>query len=107
MGYLPLIFKFFFYSILILETVSEVSNSVREDSSCVCQDQSLCAAIKVGPRQEVYGFSTNTENWKHWDFDKLTTISIFGKWDKELLCYAHSKVSKESSLYLSVAIRDH
>ena len=59
---------------------------------CVCEDKSLCKAIKVGPRQEVYGFSTQTENWKHWDWEKLTTVCLFGKWDEELLCHAHSKV---------------
>ena len=62
------------------------------EEACICADKSLCKAIDVGPRQEVYGFSTNTDNWKHWDWDKITTVSLFGKWDKELLCYAHSKV---------------
>ena len=60
-------------------------------SDCSCADKSLCKAINVGPRQEVYGFSTQTENWHQWDWNKLTTVSIFGKWDEDLLCHAHSK----------------
>eukprot|EP00794_Sanderia_malayensis_P016791 gene16791-18486_t len=61
------------------------------EDSCICKDKSLCAALKVGPRQEVYGFSTESSNWKHYDWEKITTISVFGKWDPEMLCYAHSK----------------
>ena len=63
-----------------------------DDPPCICKNKSLCAALTVGPRQEVYGFSTQTENWKHWDWNKLTTVSLFGKWDEELLCFAHEKV---------------
>lgn len=65
-------------------------------ATCICADKSLCKAIEVPPRQEVYGFSTNTQNWRHWDWDKLTTVSLFGNWDAELLCHAHSKACLET-----------
>ena len=78
------------------------------NENCLCQDKSLCQALDVGPRQEVYGFATDSaKNWKQYDWDKLTTIAVFGKWSEELLCYAHSKVcmysiNKLSSNQLSI-----
>ena len=68
------------------------NNKVSYDQ-CLCEDKALCKALQIPPRQEIYGFSTETSNWKQYDWDKLTTIAIFGTWDPELLCYAHSKVN--------------
>ncbi len=81
-----------FVLLLAIPVLPFEEGSGGQEDDCICEDKSLCEAIKVGPRQEVYGFSTDTSNWKNYDWDKITTISVFGKWDKELLCHAHAKV---------------
>jgi len=36
-------------------------------------------------------FDVGKEAWKSYDWSKITTVAAFGKYDPELLCFAHSK----------------
>ena len=36
-------------------------------------------------------FDVGKNAWKSYDWSKITTVAAFGKYDPELMCYAHSK----------------
>ncbi|XP_077978387.1 di-N-acetylchitobiase-like [Glandiceps talaboti] len=63
-------------------------------SNCPCSDPSWCKPVTRKPDKEVYAFSVNGNNWKHYDWSKVTTIVMFGYYDPDLMCYAHSKQVK-------------
>ncbi|KFW78925.1 Di-N-acetylchitobiase, partial [Manacus vitellinus] len=43
---------------------------------------------------QVFVFDVGKEAWKFYDWSKITTVAAFGKYDPELVCYAHSKGSR-------------
>lgn len=60
-------------------------------AACPCQDPRLCQPIAGTDRFEVFVFDVGKEAWKSYDWSKITTVAAFGKYDPELLCFAHSK----------------
>lgn len=36
-------------------------------------------------------FDVGQKTWKSYDWSQITTVAVFGKYDSELMCYAHSK----------------
>lgn len=36
-------------------------------------------------------FDVGGKTWKSYDWSQITTVALFGKYDSELMCYAHSK----------------
>ncbi|GAB5575215.1 di-N-acetylchitobiase isoform X1 [Prionailurus iriomotensis] len=57
---------------------------------CPCQDPALCQPIRHHPDFEVFVFDVGYKTWKFYDWSQITTVVIFGKYDSELMCYAHS-----------------
>ncbi|XP_070565593.1 di-N-acetylchitobiase-like [Ptychodera flava] len=73
-------------------------------STCPCADPKLCEPITRKPEREVYAFSVSPKTWKHYDWSKLTTVVMFGYYDAELMCFAHSQnVKVVFKGYISVA----
>lgn len=46
------------------------------------------------PLFQVFVFDVGKETWKSYDWSKITTVAAFGKYDPELMCYAHSRGSR-------------
>ncbi|KAH0618464.1 hypothetical protein JD844_017692 [Phrynosoma platyrhinos] len=42
----------------------------------------------------VFVFDVGGKTWKFYDWSQITTVAIFGQYDSELMCYAHSKGSR-------------
>lgn len=40
---------------------------------------------------QVFVFDVGGKEWKFYDWSHVTTIATFGKYDADLMCYAHSK----------------
>lgn len=59
---------------------------------CPCSNPDLCNPISSKPGKEYFLFTDTPKVWKHFDWSRVTTVAVFGDWDDELLCYAHSKV---------------
>lgn len=36
-------------------------------------------------------FDVGYNSWKFYDWSQITTVVIFGKYEPELMCYAHSR----------------
>ncbi|XP_066481208.1 di-N-acetylchitobiase-like [Tiliqua scincoides] len=62
--------------------------------ACPCQDPSLCNPISGSRDFEVFVFDVGGKTWKFYDWSQITTVATFGKYDPELMCYAHSKGSR-------------
>ncbi|XP_075040112.1 di-N-acetylchitobiase-like [Mixophyes fleayi] len=60
-------------------------------AACPCSDPALCEPIRDTRDFEVYVFYTRGSNWKNYDWTQVTTVALFGKYDPELMCFAHSK----------------
>nr|KAF6377669.1 chitobiase [Myotis myotis] len=60
-------------------------------ASCPCQDPALCQPIRNHSNFEVFVFDVGGKTWKSYDWSQITTVALFGKYDSELMCYAHSK----------------
>ncbi|XP_069497823.1 di-N-acetylchitobiase isoform X2 [Ambystoma mexicanum] len=58
---------------------------------CPCADPVLCKPITAVRDFEVYVFDVGGKNWKFYDWNQVTTVAAFGKYDPDLLCFAHSK----------------
>ena len=70
-----------------------ISIQLSHGVKCPCKDASLCKPLTIPTRKESFGFSTgSSSNYKLYDWSKLTTLAVFGKWSDEVLCFAHSKV---------------
>ena len=39
----------------------------------------------------MFVFDVGNKTWKFYDWSQITTVVIFGKYDPELMCYAHSR----------------
>ena len=83
----------FLLSVLVISL--QFSSRVGVLGSCPCKDAALCEPVKTPqPTVEVLGWSVSTGLWRHYDWEKVTTIGVFRAWDSdadEMLCYAHSK----------------
>ncbi|KAF6108121.1 chitobiase [Phyllostomus discolor] len=60
-------------------------------ANCPCQDPALCQPIRKHPNFEVFVFDVGGKTWKSYDWSQITTVALFGKYDSELMCYAHAK----------------
>ncbi|EDL82422.1 chitobiase, di-N-acetyl-, isoform CRA_a [Rattus norvegicus] len=58
---------------------------------CPCSEASLCRPIRHHRDFEVFVFDVGQKTWKSYDWSQITTVAVFGKYDSELMCYAHSK----------------
>ncbi|XP_078572274.1 di-N-acetylchitobiase-like [Branchiostoma floridae x Branchiostoma japonicum] len=58
---------------------------------CPCAQPELCQPVKTPPRKEIFVFAVKNDTWKHYDWDRVTTVVMFGFYSAELMCYAHSK----------------
>lgn len=38
----------------------------------------------------MFVFDVGSKTWKFYDWSQITTVVIFGEYDPELMCYAHS-----------------
>lgn len=36
-------------------------------------------------------FDVGQKTWKSYDWSLITTVAVFGNYDSELMCYAHSQ----------------
>ncbi|CAK6441290.1 unnamed protein product [Pipistrellus nathusii] len=60
-------------------------------ADCPCRDPALCQPVRRRPDSEVFVFDVGDKTWKSYDWSQITTVALFGKYDSELMCYAHSK----------------
>ncbi|XP_010345305.1 di-N-acetylchitobiase isoform X4 [Saimiri boliviensis] len=60
-------------------------------TDCPCPEPELCRPIRHRPDFEVFVFDVGQKTWKSYDWSQITTVAAFGKYDSELMCYAHSK----------------
>ncbi|XP_041862337.1 di-N-acetylchitobiase [Melanotaenia boesemani] len=60
-------------------------------SVCPCETPELCRQIREERDFEVYVFDVGGKTWKSYNWSMVTTVAAFGKYDAELMCYAHSK----------------
>ena len=79
---------------LLLFILHVLQGKSSPSESCPCSDKSLCERVTKPVEKEVLVFSTSSLVWKHYDWSTVTTVAVFRKWDDELMCFAHSKVSK-------------
>lgn len=61
------------------------------DNPCPCEDPRLCKQITDEKDFEVYAFDVGGKNWQYYNWTQVTTVATFGKYDPELMCFAHSK----------------
>lgn len=60
-------------------------------SVCPCERPELCQQIREERDFEVFVFDVGGKTWKSYNWSMVTTVATFGKYDAELMCYAHSK----------------
>lgn len=60
-------------------------------SVCPCERPELCQQIHEERDFEVFVFDVGGKTWKSYNWSMVTTVATFGKYDAELMCYAHSK----------------
>ncbi|KAM7409496.1 hypothetical protein PAMA_001129 [Pampus argenteus] len=58
---------------------------------CPCERPQLCRQIHEERDFEVFVFDVGGKTWKSYNWSLVTTVATFGKYDAELMCYAHSK----------------
>ncbi|XP_034035816.1 di-N-acetylchitobiase [Thalassophryne amazonica] len=61
------------------------------EAVCPCESQELCQHIREQRNSEVFVFDVGGKTWKSYNWSMVTTVAAFGKYDPELMCYAHSK----------------
>ncbi len=53
---------------------------------------------------QVFIFSTSDKNWRHYDWDKVTTVAAFSNQGDDLLCFARQRgarvVAKGCTTYI-------
>ncbi|KAM4629492.1 di-N-acetylchitobiase [Polymixia lowei] len=62
-----------------------------EGDVCPCENQELCQQIRKERDFEVFVFDVGGKAWRSYNWSMVTTVATFGKYDAELMCYAHSK----------------
>ncbi|XP_033007580.1 di-N-acetylchitobiase-like [Lacerta agilis] len=68
-----------------------ISHLRLSSGACPCEDPALCNPISGARDFEVFIFDIGGQAWKFYDWSHITTVAIFGKYDPELMCYAHSR----------------
>lgn len=58
---------------------------------CPCETQELCQQIRDEKEFEVFVFDIGGPAWKSYNWSLVTTVAVFGKYDPQLMCYAHKK----------------
>nr|XP_046247613.1 di-N-acetylchitobiase [Scatophagus argus] len=58
---------------------------------CPCERPELCRQIRQQRDFEVFVFDVGGKTWKSYNWSMVTTVAAFGKYDPDLMCYAHSK----------------
>ncbi|XP_072015469.1 di-N-acetylchitobiase-like [Amphiura filiformis] len=66
-------------------------NMINNTSACPCSNVNWCSTITTPPRKEVFAFSVGGPDWKKYDWSRVTTIAMFGQYNADLMCYAHSQ----------------
>jgi hypothetical protein len=71
-------------------------------ADCFCNDTSLCAPISAASdRKELFVFQVDrAKNWRHYNWNMLTTVVLFDGLDPEMLCHAHAN----NGIYISVCV---
>lgn len=87
-------------SLAICFVVVLVNFSAFVRGKCPCEDTALCEPIARPQGKEFLMFSTKPNDWKKYDWTKVTTIALFRPWDDELMCEAHKRVSALVNSYL-------
>ena len=87
-------------SLAICFIVVLVNFSAFVKGKCPCEDKALCEPIARPQGKEFLMFSTKPNDWKMYDWTKVTTIALFRPWDDELMCEAHKRVSALVNSYL-------
>lgn len=87
-------------SLVICFVVVLVNFSAFVRGKCPCEDKALCETIARPQGKEFLMFSTKPNDWKKYDWTKVTTIALFRPWDDELMCEAHKRVSVLVNSYL-------
>ncbi|XP_012859277.2 di-N-acetylchitobiase [Echinops telfairi] len=59
-------------------------------ADCPCEHPALCQPVRHHADYEVFVFDVGQKTWKSYDWSQITTVATFGKYDSELMCYAHS-----------------
>lgn len=70
---------------------SSLKNTTTTSAACPCSNINWCNTIQTPPRKEVFAFSVGGHDWKRYDWSKVTTIAMFGDYDADLMCFAHSQ----------------
>ncbi|CAN9500371.1 unnamed protein product [Ophioblennius macclurei] len=60
-------------------------------SECPCERPELCKQMTQQRDFEVFVFDVGGKSWKSYNWSMVTTVATFGKYDAELMCYAHSQ----------------
>ncbi|TSM94613.1 Di-N-acetylchitobiase [Bagarius yarrelli] len=76
------------WSVVSLVFVLIVSGSA---ATCPCEKEELCQPVQHEHEFEVFVFDVGGNTWKYYDWSHVTTVAAFGKYNAELMCYAHSK----------------
>lgn len=58
---------------------------------CPCERPELCQQIREERDFEVFVFDVGGKTWKSYNWSMVTTVAMFGKYDAELMCFAHTK----------------
>ena len=64
-----------------------------EAPACPCTDPANCRPVNPRPEgtEEVYAFHTaGAADWRQYDWAQISTVSVFGALDPDLLCHAHA-----------------
>ncbi|XP_072556115.1 di-N-acetylchitobiase [Paramormyrops kingsleyae] len=75
----------------ILLLATQIAALLAQDVVCPCDKPELCKPIQGEKDFEVYVFDVGGKSWKSYDWSMVTTVAMFGPYDPELMCYAHSK----------------
>ena len=78
--------------LLVIEAWLIDQQKYTNNSTCKCQNKTLCLPIERKSNKIVAVYSTTNEDWHQYDFSVLTEIIITSKQiNPELICLAHSK----------------
>lgn len=90
MDWMSFILGLLFYTGFVTECESYYS---RKQMGCPCSEPKLCDRVDVPGRREVFGFGVNLTNYRHFGWDKLTTLVLYeselNKIGMDLVCFAH------------------
>eukprot|EP01111_Echinosteliopsis_oligospora_P002293 TRINITY_DN1336_c0_g1_i1.p1 TRINITY_DN1336_c0_g1~~TRINITY_DN1336_c0_g1_i1.p1 ORF type:complete len:259 (+),score=45.55 TRINITY_DN1336_c0_g1_i1:42-779(+) len=62
-----------------------------QSSTCPCTPSSLCNPITTVHEKEMFVFQLEDNSWQDYDWNIVTTLAVFGKYDPQMVCKAHSE----------------